>query len=172
RGIGELPWAGTTKSDEAPDVVLAAAGDVPTQEVIAAAELLRDSIPDLKVRVVNVVDLATLQSSEQHPAGLDDAAFDALFTVDRPVVFAYHGYPSLIHRLAYKRNGHENLHVHGYRERGTTTTPFDMLMLNDIDRYRLAIDAIDRVPGLAEEVADVRAGFVTAREDARHHTRE
>ncbi|GEK86566.1 phosphoketolase family protein [Microbacterium aerolatum] len=172
RGIGELPWAGNTPDGETPDVVLAAAGDVPTQEVIAAAELLRDGIPDLKVRVVNVVDLATLQSPEQHPAGLADAAFDALFTTDRPVVFAYHGYPALIHRLAYKRNGHENLHVHGYRERGTTTTPFDMLMLNDIDRYRLAVDAIDRVPGLATQAADVRAELVTAREQARRHTRE
>jgi len=172
RGIGELGWAGTTRPPETPDAVLAAAGDVPTQEVIAAAELLRDSIPDLKVRVVNVVDLATLQSPDQHPAGMEDEAFDALFTTNRPVVFAYHGYPSLIHRLTYKRTGHDNLHVHGYRERGTTTTPFDMLMLNDIDRYRLAIDVIDRVPGLAERAAEVRAGFVTAREDARRHTRE
>ncbi|WP_206477020.1 phosphoketolase [Microbacterium sp. KRD172] len=172
RGIGELGWAGTTRPAETPDAVLAAAGDVPTQEVIAAAELLRDSIPDLKVRVVNVVDLATLQSPDQHPAGMEDEAFDALFTTNRPVVFAYHGYPSLIHRLTYKRTGHDNLHVHGYRERGTTTTPFDMLMLNDIDRYRLAIDVIDRVPGLAERAAEVRAGFVTAREDARRHTRE
>lgn len=172
RGIGELPWAGDSRAAETPDVVLAAAGDVPTQEVIAAAELLRDSIPDLSVRVVNVVDLATLQSPDQHPEGLEDAAFDALFTTDRPVVFAYHGYPSLIHRLTYKRTGHENLHVHGYKERGTTTTPFDMLMLNDIDRYRLAIDAIDRVPGLAERAAGVRAGFETAREDARRYTRE
>lgn len=172
RGIGELSWAGNVRADEVPDVVLAAAGDVPTQEVIAAAEMLLDSIPALKVRVVNVIDLATLQSPAQHPAGLDDGAFDALFTTDRPVVFAYHGYPALIHRLAYNRNGHQHLHVHGYKERGTTTTPFDMLMLNDIDRYRLAIDAIDRVPGLAESAADVRAAFVTAREDARRHTRE
>ncbi|MGO2746664.1 phosphoketolase family protein [Microbacterium sp.] len=172
RGIGELPWAGNARADETPDIVLAAAGDVPTQEVIAAAELLRDSIPDLKVRVVNVVNLATLQTPEQHPEGLDDDAFDALFTTDRPVVFAFHGYPSLIHRLTYKRNGHQNLHVHGYKERGTTTTPFDMLMLNDIDRYQLAIDAIDRVPGLAEEHADVRAQLVTARERARQYTRE
>ncbi|WP_194420540.1 phosphoketolase family protein [Microbacterium sp. A18JL241] len=172
RGIGALPWAGNVRADETPDVVLAAAGDVPTQEVIAAAELLRDGIPDLRVRVVNVVDLTTLQSPEQHPTGLEDAAFDALFTTDRPVIFAYHGYPALIHRLAYKRNGHENLHVHGYRERGTTTTPFDMLMLNDIDRYRLAIDAIDRVPGLSERAADARAQFVAAREAARRHTRE
>lgn len=131
-----------------------------------------DRIDCLSVRVVKVVDLATLQSTDQHPAGLDDTAFDALFTTHRPIVFAYHGYPSLIHRLTYKRNGHQNLHVHGYKERGTTTTPFDMVMLNDIDRYQLAIDAIDRVPGLADKVADVRAGFVTAREDARRHTRE
>ncbi|MCS3843810.1 phosphoketolase [Microbacterium sp. AK031] len=172
RGIGELGWAGTTRPAATPDVVLAAAGDVPTQEVIAAAELLRDSIPELKVRVVNVVDLATLQSPDQHPAGLEDAAFDALFTTHRPVIFAYHGYPALIHRLTYRRNGHENLHVHGYRERGTTTTPFDMVMLNDIDRYRLAIDVIDRVPGLAESASEARATFATAREDARRHTRE
>jgi xylulose-5-phosphate/fructose-6-phosphate phosphoketolase len=172
RGIGELSWASTAQAGETPDVVLAAAGDVPTQEVIAAAELLRDSIPHLLVRVVNVVDLATLQSSDQHPAGLEDAAFDALFTTDRPVVFAYHGYASLIHRLTYKRNGHDNLHVHGYKERGTTTTPFDMLMLNDIDRYRLAIDAIDRVPGLGERASDVRARFEAAREEARGYTRE
>lgn len=172
RGVGELRWASTAEAGETPDVVLAAAGDVPTQEVIAAAELLRDSIPDLKVRVVNVVDLATLQSQDQHPAGLEDAAFDALFTTDCPVVFAYHGYASLIHRLTYKRNGHDNLHVHGYKERGTTTTPFDMLMLNDIDRYRLAIDAIDRVPGLAERASDVRTRFEALREDARRYTRE
>lgn len=172
RGIGELPWAGTMGATETPDVVLAAAGDVPTQEVIAAAELLRNGIQGLKVRVVNVVNLATLQTPEQHPEGLDDDAFDALFTTDRPVVFAYHGYPSLIHRLTYKRNGHQNLHVHGYNERGTTTTPFDMLMLNDIDRYQLAIDAIDRVPGLTEDWADVRARFAAAREEARDYTRE
>ncbi|WP_426185317.1 phosphoketolase family protein [Microbacterium sp. TWP3-1-2b2] len=172
RGVGELSWAGSTAADETPDVVLAAAGDVPTQEIIAAAELLRDRIPALKVRVVNVVDLATLQSSQHHPAGLDDAAFDALFTTDRPVVFAYHGYPALIHRLAYKRNGHQNLHVHGYKERGTTTTPFDMLMLNDMDRYRLAIDAIDLVPGLADEREDVRAHLTAARDEALRHTRE
>lgn len=172
RGIGELPWASTGRPAQTPDVVLAGAGDVPTREIIAAVELLRDSIPELKVRVVNVVDLATLQSPTQHPAGLEDDAFDALFTTTCPVVFAYHGYPALIHRLTYKRNGHQNLHVHGYQERGTTTTPFDMLMLNDIDRYRLAIDAIERVPGLAERASDVRTKFETAREDARRHTRE
>lgn len=172
RGGGELQWAGNTPVGETPDVVLAAAGDVATQEVIAAAELLRESIPALRVRVVNVVNLALLQSPDQHPEGLDDDAFDALFTPDRPVVFAFHGYPSLIHRLTYKRNGHENLHVHGYQERGTTTTPFDMLMLNDMDRYQLAIDAIDRVPDLAERGAGARAEFVTARENAYRHTRE
>ena len=172
RGIGELRWAGSTPRTAAPDIVLAAAGDVPTQEVIAAAELLRDGIPDLAIRVVNVLDLATLQSPQQHPAGLDDAEFDALFTAERPVIFAFHGYPSLIHRLAYKRNGHDNLHVHGYRERGTTTTPFDMLMLNDIDRYALAIDAIDRLPERTRAASETRAGFVAARARARQYTRE
>ena len=149
RGLGILPWAGTETEGTEPDVVLAAAGDVPTLETLAAAALLREHVPDLKVRVVNVVDLTRLQSEDQHPHGLPDREFDAIFTPDKPVIFAYHGYPWLIHRLTYKRAGHQNLHVHGFQERGTTTTPFDMVMLNDLDRYRLAIDVLDRVPGLA-----------------------
>ncbi len=149
RGLGILPWAGTETEGTEPDVVLAAAGDVPTLETLAAAALLREHIPDLRVRVVNVVDLTRLQSEDQHPHGLPDREFDAIFTPDKPVVFAYHGYPWLIHRLTYKRAGHQNLHVHGFQERGTTTTPFDMVMLNDLDRYQLAIDVLDHVPGLA-----------------------
>jgi xylulose-5-phosphate/fructose-6-phosphate phosphoketolase len=171
-GAGELSWAGNVRQGEEPDAVLAAAGDVPTQEVIAAAQLLRSAIPELRLRVVNVIDLGRLQPPEQNRSGLDDDAFDALFTVDRPVVFAYHGYPWLIHRLTYRRRGHDNIHVHGYRERGTTTTPFDMLMLNDVDRYRLAVDVIDRVPGLAERRPGVRDELMEARERARRHTRE
>ena len=127
-----LPWAGTETEGTEPDVVLAAAGDVPTLETLAAAALLREHVPDLRVRVVNVVDLTRLQSEDQHPHGLPDREFDAIFTPDKPVIFAYHGYPWLIHRLTYNRAGHQNLHVHGFQERGTTTTPFDMVMLNDL----------------------------------------
>ena len=127
--------------------MLACAGDVPTLEVLAAADILRRELPVLKVRVINVVDLMRLQDEREHPHGLSDREFDNLFTADRPIVFAYHGYPWLIHRLTYRRNGHANLHVRGYKEEGTTTTPFDMVMLNDLDRYNLVIDVIDRVPG-------------------------
>lgn len=171
RGLGVLPWAGTETPDRAPDAVLAAAGDVPTLEAIAAAELLRDLVPELSLRVVNVVDLARLQSREHHPHGLSDDEYERVFTADRPVVLAYHGYPWLIHRLTYKRPGHEHLHVHGFLERGTTTTPFDMVMLNELDRYRLAIDVIDRA-GLAEARADVRAALTDARARAKAHTRQ
>lgn len=171
QGLGILPWAGTEVDGTEPDVVLAAAGDVPTLETLAAASILRDRIPGLSVRVVNVVDLTRLQSEEHHPHGLSDAEFDTIFTRDKPVVFAYHGYPWLIHRLTYKRAGHQNLHVHGYTEKGTTTTPFDMVMLNDLDRYRLAIDAIDYA-GLAESHAELRQELVTARERAREYPRE
>ena len=138
--------------------MLAAAGDVPTLEVLAAAAILRERIPELAVRVVNVVDLMRLQSEGEHPHGLPDREYDALFTADKPVIFAYHGYPWLIHRLTYKRNGHEHLHVRGFIEKGTTTTPFDMVMLNDLDRYRLVIDVLDRVPGLAATPRGVPAG--------------
>jgi len=171
RGLGILEWAGTEVAGEDPDVVLAAAGDVPTLEVLAAAQILRAEVPGLKVRVVNVVDLMRLQSSSEHPHGLPDREFDAIFTTDRPVVFAYHGYPWLIHRLTYRRQGHENLHVHGYRENGTTTTPFDMVMLNDLDRYRLAIDVIDHVQGLGQRFAALRQNLQDARLRARAYTR-
>jgi len=172
RGLGILEWAGSETQGREPDVVLAAAGDVPTVEVLAAASILRERIPELAVRVINVVDLMRLQTAGEHPHGLADTEFDAIFTADRPVIFAYHGYPWMIHRLTYRRHGHENIHVRGFVERGTTTTPFDMVMLNDLDRYRLAIDAIDRVPGLAERYASVRQDLADARLRARTYTRE
>ncbi|MEY9965235.1 xylulose-5-phosphate/fructose-6-phosphate phosphoketolase [Streptacidiphilus sp. MAP12-16] len=168
RGAGIWDWAGTESDTAEPDVVLACAGDVPTMEILAAAQLIRRHLPDLAVRVVNVVDLARLLPRDEHPHGMADADFDALFTTDKPVIFAYHGYPWLIHRLAYRRTGHAHLHVRGYKEEGTTTTPFDMVVRNDLDRYRLVMDVIDRVPGLA-----VRAGAVRqAMEDTRlrHHS--
>jgi xylulose-5-phosphate/fructose-6-phosphate phosphoketolase len=172
RGIGILEWAGTEESGEQPDVVLAAAGDVPTLEVLAAASILRDRVPSLKVRVVNVVDLMRLQPASEHPHGLADSEYDAIFTVDRPVIFAYHGYPWLIHRLTYKRNGHSNLHVRGFIEEGTTTTPFDMVMMNNLDRYHLVIDVLDRMPGLASRQAALRQEMQDARMRARAYTRE
>lgn len=135
---------------------MACAGDVPTLETLAAVDLLRRALPDLKMRVVNVVDLMTLQPKSQHPHGLDDRDFDLLFTRDKPVIFAYHGYPYLIHRLTYKRSNHAQLHVHGFQEEGTTTTPFDMAVLNRLDRFHLAIDVIDRVPGLGATAAHIR----------------
>ncbi|TFD66468.1 phosphoketolase family protein [Cryobacterium ruanii] len=172
RGLGIFDWAGTEVPGLAPDVVLAAAGDVPTLEVLAAAEILRESLPDLKVRVVNVVDLMRLQSADDHPHGLSDSAFDAVFTPDKPIIFAYHGYPWLIHRLTYKRHGHENLHARGYKEIGTTTTPFDMVMLNDLDRYHLVMDVIDRTPGLAARAGLLRQRMQDARLTARQYTRD
>jgi xylulose-5-phosphate/fructose-6-phosphate phosphoketolase len=172
RGVGVFPWAGTEVEGEEPDVVLAAAGDVPTLEVLAAAALLRERVPTLRVRVVNVVDLMRLLSEDQHPHGLPDAEYDAIFTTDKPVIFAFHGYPALIHRLTYKRAGHDQLHVHGFQERGTTTTPFDMVMLNDLDRYRLAIAVLDRVPGLAAANLEFRQELEDARTRARDYTRE
>jgi xylulose-5-phosphate/fructose-6-phosphate phosphoketolase len=172
RGLGIFDWAGTEVPGQAPDVVLAAAGDVPTLEVLAAAEILRENLPDLKVRVVNVVDLMRLQSEDDHPHGLSDSAFDAVFTPDKPIIFAYHGYPWLIHRLTYKRHGNENLHVRGYKEIGTTTTPFDMVMLNDLDRYHLVMDVIDRTPGLAARAGVLRQRMQDARLDARRYTRD
>jgi xylulose-5-phosphate/fructose-6-phosphate phosphoketolase len=147
KGIGIWDWVGTA-GDEEPDVVMACAGDVPTMETLAAVDLLRGFFPDLKIRFVNVVDLMRLQDHAEHPHGLSDADFDALFTRDKPVIFGYHGYPWLIHRLTYRRTNHENFHVRGYKEEGTTTTPFDMTVLNQLDRFDLAIDVIDRVPGL------------------------
>ncbi|MCR2764134.1 phosphoketolase family protein [Microbacterium sp. zg.B48] len=172
RGLGIFEWAGTETAGAEPDVVLACAGDVPTLETLAAASLLRSEIPDLKVRVVNVVDLMRLVSEGEHPHGLPDREYDAIFTTDRPVIFAYHGYPWLIHRLTYRRAGHPHLHVRGYKEEGTTTTPFDMVMLNDIDRYRLVIDVLDRVPGLAGRYAGLRQRMQDARVEARLYTRE
>ncbi|GAA1913535.1 phosphoketolase family protein [Streptomyces durmitorensis] len=168
RGAGIWDWAGSENHDGEPDVVLGCAGDVPTLEVMAAAQLLRRHLPDLAFRVVNVVDLARLLPQEEHPHGMSGADFDALFTPDKPVVFAYHGYPWLIHRLTYRRTGHANLHVRGYKEEGTTTTPFDMVVRNDLDRYRLVMDVIDRVPGLAVRAAAVRQEMVDVR--LRHHT--
>jgi xylulose-5-phosphate/fructose-6-phosphate phosphoketolase len=146
-GIGIWEWASTDKGAE-PDVVMACAGDVPTLETLAAVDLLRQHFPDIRIRVVNVVDLMTIQPSSEHPHGLPDVDFDSMFTVDKPIIFAYHGYPWLIHRLTYRRHNHDNLHVRGYKEEGTTTTPFDMAVLNDLDRYHLAGDAVDRVPRL------------------------
>ncbi|MCF6474574.1 phosphoketolase family protein [Nonomuraea sp. MG754425] len=171
RGLGILPWASTDQGTD-PDVVLACAGDVPTLETLAAAALLREHLPELKVRVVNVVDLMRLQPPSEHPHGMPDAEFDTLFTTDRPIVFNFHGYPSLIHQLAYRRHGHANLHVRGYKEEGTTTTPFDMCMLNDIDRFHLVMDVIDRVPGLGSRAAHLRQDMSDRRLRARAYTRE
>ena len=165
RGIGVWDFATNDQGD--PDVVLACAGDVPTQETLAAVSLLREHLPDLRIRVINVVDLMRLQPATEHPHGLTDAEFDALFTTDKPVVFAYHGYPWLIHRLTYRRHNHDNLHVRGYKEEGTTTTPFDMVVRNDLDRYHLAIDVIDRVPHLGRRAVQVRQWLTDQR--ARHH---
>ncbi len=155
-GIGEWEWASNDRGGE-PDVVMACAGDVPTLETLAAVQLLRQHIPDLKIRVINVVDLMRLQPPSEHPHGLPDHDFDTLFTRDRPIVFAYHGYPWLIHRLTYRRTNHPNLHVRGYKEEGTITTPFDMAVLNDLDRFHLVGDVIDRVPALASRAAHVKA---------------
>ena len=151
RGIGIWEWASNDDGD--PDVVMACCGDIPTLETLAAVDILRRELPELKVRVVNVVDLMRLQPDTEHPHGLSDREFDTLFTTDRPVVFAYHGYPWLIHRLTYRRTNHANIHVRGYKEEGTTTTPFDMVMLNDLDRFHLVMDVIDRVPALGSHAA-------------------
>ena len=171
RGLGIWEWAGTEVHGSAPDVVLAAAGDVPTLEALAAADLLRQHIPELKVRFVNVVDLMRLQDESEHPHGLSDREFDMVFTEDRPVIFAYHGYPWLIHRLVYRRSNDSRIHVRGYKEEGTTTTPFDMVMLNDLDRFHLVIDVIDRVPGLGSNYAALRQQMVDKRIHARQYTR-
>ena len=171
RGLGIWEWASSEDVGE-PDVVLACCGDVPTLETLAAAAILRERLPELKVRVVNVVDLMRLQPESSHPHGLSDTEFDSLFTPDRPIVFAFHGYPWLIHRLTYRRAGHANLHVRGYKEEGTTTTPFDMVMLNDLDRFHLVMDVVDRVPGLAASAAHLRQEMVDRRLHARAYTRE
>jgi xylulose-5-phosphate/fructose-6-phosphate phosphoketolase len=157
-GIGIWAWAGNEGKND-PDVVMACAGDVPALETLAAVSLLREALPDLRIRVVNAVDLMALQPREQHPHGLSDKEFDRIFTRDKPVIFAYHGYPYMIHRLAYNRANHANMHVRGFREKGTTTTPFDMVVLNELDRYHLAIEAIDRVPGLAAKGSEAKQAF-------------
>ena len=180
RGLGIWDWAGTEalldaggdRGQHLPDVVLACAGDVPTLETLAAADILRRELPGLATRVINVVDLMRLLPEAEHPHGLPDAQFDALFTSDRPVIFAFHGYPWLIHRLTYRRTNHAEFHVRGYKENGTTTTPFDMVMLNDLDRYHLVIDVIDRVPGLGPRAARLRQQMTDARLRARTWTRE
>ena len=171
RGLGIWDWASSDAGGE-PDVVMACAGDVPTLETMAAVDLLRRHLPDLRVRVINVVDLMRLQPASEHPHGLTDANFDALFTTNKPVIFAYHGYPTLIHQLAYRRTNHANIHVRGYKEEGTTTTPFDMVMLNDLDRFHLVMDVIDRVPSLAANASAVRQLMVDRRAEARRWTRD
>ena len=171
RGLGIWEWASSDDGGE-PDVVMACCGDIPTLETLAATAMLREHLPEIKVRLVNVVDLMRLQSETDHPHGLPDAQFDGLFTEDKPVMFAYHGYPWLIHRLTYKRRNHDNLHVRGYKEEGTTTTPFDMVMLNDLDRFRLVMDVIDRVPMLGSRAAHLRQRMVDERLKARQYARE
>lgn len=172
RGLGIWEWAGNEELGVDPDVVIAAAGDVPTLEALAAVDLLRQHLPELKVRFVNVVDLMRLQDETEHPHGLSNREFDMIFTHDKPVIFAYHGYPWLIHRLTYRRSNDSRIHVRGYKEEGTTTTPFDMVMLNDLDRYHLVIDVIDRVPELGSRCATLRQQMVDKRLAAREYTRE
>jgi xylulose-5-phosphate/fructose-6-phosphate phosphoketolase len=171
RGAGIWDWASNDGGGE-PDVVMACAGDIPTMETLAAVALLREHLPELRVRVVNIVDLLVLQPPAEHPNGMPDAEFDALFTKDKPIIFAYHGYPWLIHRLTYRRTNHDNLHVRGYKEEGTTTTPFDMVMMNDLDRFHLVMDVIDRVPQVGPQAARVRQLMADQRLRARQHTRE
>jgi xylulose-5-phosphate/fructose-6-phosphate phosphoketolase len=171
RGLGIWAWASNDTGAQ-PDVVLACAGDVPTLETLAAAAILREQLPELRVRVINVVDLMRLQPASEHPHGLSDGEFDALFTATQPVIFAYHGYPWLIHRLTYRRTNHHNIHVRGFKEEGTTTTPFDMVMLNDLDRFHLVIDVVDRVPGLGERCAPLRQEMEDTRLRCRAYTRE
>jgi xylulose-5-phosphate/fructose-6-phosphate phosphoketolase len=170
-GLGIWEWASTDKGAE-PDVVMACAGDIPTLETLAAVDLLRQNFPDLKIRVVNIVDLMTIQPRSEHPHGLTDADFDSLFTTDKPVIFAYHGYPWLIHRLTYRRTNHDNLHVRGYKEEGTTTTPFDMTVLNDLDRFHLAGDVVDRVERLRSVGAHFKQMLRNKLVDHREYIRE
>jgi xylulose-5-phosphate/fructose-6-phosphate phosphoketolase len=169
RGLGIWEWASNDQGD--PDVVIACCGDVPTLEALAAVDLLRERLPDLRIRFVNVVDLMRLEPDTEHPHGLSDREFDTIFTREKPVIFAYHGYPSLIHRLTYRRTNHGEFHVRGYKEEGTTTTPFDMVMLNDLDRFHLVMDVVDRVPGIGERGADLRQAMEDARVRARAFTR-
>jgi xylulose-5-phosphate/fructose-6-phosphate phosphoketolase len=169
RGAGIWEWASNDEGD--PDVVMACCGDIPTLETLAAVDILRREMPHLKIRVVNVVDLMRLEPETEHPHGFSDTEFATLFTKDRPVVFAYHGYPWLIHRLTYRRTNHVNIHVRGYKEEGTTTTPFDMVMLNDLDRFHLVMDVIDRVPALGSHAADLRQDMADERVRCRAYTR-
>jgi xylulose-5-phosphate/fructose-6-phosphate phosphoketolase len=170
-GIGIWEWASTDQQADT-DVVMACCGDVPTLETLAAVDILRKNLPDLKIRVINVVDLMTIQSREEHPHGLSNADFDALFTTDKPVVFAYHGYPWLIHRLTYRRTNHDNFHVRGYKEEGTTTTPFDMVVLNDLDRFHLVMDVIERVPKLGYHAAYLKQAMQKKLTDHKNYIRE
>jgi xylulose-5-phosphate/fructose-6-phosphate phosphoketolase len=172
RGLSIWDWAGTEVTGEEPDVVVACAGDVPTLEAMAAVQILKTEIPQLRVRFINVVDLMRLQDSTEHPHGLTHDAFDAIFTRDKPVIFAFHGYPALIHRLTYRRTNHQNIHVRGFNEKGTTTTPFDMLMMNDLDRFRLVMDVIKRVPSLADRYAPLSQKMDDERIAHRAYTRE
>jgi xylulose-5-phosphate/fructose-6-phosphate phosphoketolase len=173
RGIGIWPWAcQRDDTGTVPDVVLACAGEIPTLETLAAASILREHLPGLRVRVVNVVDLMRLLPDSEHPHGLSDSEFDTMFTGTQPVIFAFHGYPWLVHRLTYRRRNHAQIHVRGYKERGTTTTPFDMVMLNDLDRYHLVMDVIDRVPSLQTRASGLRQEMADSRLRARSWTRE
>lgn len=172
RGIGIWDFASNVPLGEEPDVVMAAAGDVPTLEILAAIDIIRQELPDLKVRMINIVDLMRLQPEKEHPHGMSDREFDQLFTTDKPIIMNYHGYPWLIHRLTYRRTGHANLHVRGYKEEGTTTTPFDIAMMNDIDRYHLVMDVIDQVPGLGTRAASLRQKLFDMRLAARRYARE
>lgn len=167
-GLGVWEWASNDEG-RMPDVVMACCGDVPTLETLAAVDLLRQHLPDVKVRVVNVVNLMKLQSQREHPHGLSDDDFDLIFTTDQQIVFAFHGYPSLIHQLTYRRTNHKNLHVRGYKEEGTTTTPFDMVVMNDMDRFHLVMDVIDRVPGLAARASEVRRAMVDKRAEHKRY---
>ena len=171
-GIGIWDWASNDQEDGEPDVVMACAGDVPTLETLAAVTILREMIPELKIRVVNVVDLMKLLPPEEHPHGLTDRLFDDIFTTDKPVIFAYHGYPWLIHRLVYRRTNHHNIHVRGYKEQGTTSTPFDMVVMNDLDRYHLVYDVVDLVPTLRHRAAYVRQQMRDKLIDHKHYVRE
>jgi xylulose-5-phosphate/fructose-6-phosphate phosphoketolase len=170
-GIGIFEWASNDEGNE-PDLVMACAGDVPTIEVLAAVQLLRKLAPEIKVRVINVVDLMTLQPHEEHPHGLSGRDFDALFTTNKPILFAYHGYPWLIHRLCYRRTNHDNMHVRGYKDEGTTTTPFDMLVRNDMDRFHLVMDAADRVPALAAKAAYIKQHMRERRTEHNEYIRQ
>ncbi|MGZ5494900.1 MAG: phosphoketolase family protein, partial [Thermoanaerobaculia bacterium] len=170
-GAGIWQWA-SNDEDQEPDVVMACCGDVPTLETLAAVAILRERIPDLKIRVINIVNLMTLQPPAEHPHGLTDKDFDSLFTTDKPIILAFHGYPWLIHRLTYRRTNHDNLHVRGYKEEGTTTTPFDMTVLNDLDRFHLVVDVIDRVPGLGTRYAHVKQDMRDMLVEHRQYIRE